>query len=116
MDLQYSENSCRFLSLEKDQMIGTANPELGELDLLFIVGGIYDGEGMPELLEYVKSIDAKEIKRAALITSYGSKRQKQGSVCSILNDKVVGIGHPNGKDVEDAVSFASRILESNSRP
>ncbi len=100
------------------------NPALGDLDLLFIVGGIYASKSMPELLEYVDRLDRRRIRKVALITSCASNRQKQDSVRSILNNKgidvvdefvcqgnflLLGKGHPNMEDIENAVNFAVKV-------
>lgn len=101
-----------------------ARPVLGDMDLLFIVGGIYGGESLPELLEFVKSLDVNRIKRAALVTSCASKKQGQDSIRKLLQGKgievlgemicqgsflFIGFGHPNKKDIQEAVDFAIRL-------
>lgn len=98
-----------------------SNPALGDVDLLFIVGGIYGGESMPELLQFVKGLDGPSVKKAALVTSCASKKHGQKSVRALLEDKgveimdeficqggflVMGLGHPNKSEVEEAVRFA----------
>ena len=100
-----------------------------DAELLFIVGGLYGGESRPELLEYVKNLDVKKFPKAALITSCASTKQKQESVRKLLLEKgvevvdeillpgsflVMKMGHPNTKDIEEAVEFA-RGLASGSR-
>ena len=65
----------------------TENPALHDIDLLFIVGGIYGGVSMPELLEYIKKLEEPLPKRAALVTSCASGRQRQIAVRSILEEK-----------------------------
>lgn len=97
------------------------NPVLKDIDLLFVVGGIYGGESMPELLAYAKSLDSKEVRKAVLVTSCASKKQKQDSVRKLLTEKGIdvldemvcqgsflfmGRGHPNKSDIEQAVNFA----------
>jgi uncharacterized protein with GYD domain len=84
---------------------------------------------MPALLEYVRGLDGKEIKSAAPVTSCVSKQKRQDGVRAILNKKgievldeflcqggflLVGVGHPNKKDVEDAVRFAKRLSAARS--
>ncbi len=101
------------------------NPEQ-EADILFIVGGIYGGESLPELLAFVKNLDKEKIKRAALITSCASKKQGQDSVRKILQDKGIPVvdeficygsflflkmGRPNKDDIQEAVDFAFKIAD-----
>jgi flavodoxin len=100
------------------------NPALYDIDLLFIVGGIYGGVSMPELLKYVKKIGAPLPKYAALVTSCASGRQRQTEVRSILEEKgievidefvcrgsilFVSVNHPNATDLIKATNFALRI-------
>lgn len=102
------------------------NPVLKGVKLLFVVGGIYGGESMPELLEFAKRIDGQEVKNAALITSCASKKFEQTSLRRLLSGKGVevageticqgsflfkGMGHPNKSDVADVVCFAKGVAE-----
>ena len=97
-----------------------------EADLLFLVGGIYGGESLPDLLAFVKSLDREKIKSVALITSCVSKKQGQDTVRKILQDKEIPvvdeficqgsflffkIGHPNKDDIQEVVDFTVRISE-----
>lgn len=97
-----------------------------EADLLFIVGGIYGGESLPELLAFVKNLEKEKIKRAALITSCASKKQGQDSVRKILQDKGIPVvdeficygsflflkmSRPNKDDIQEAVDFAVKIAD-----
>lgn len=99
-------------------------PVLGKTELLFIVGGIYGGQSMPEMLEYVKTLDSETVKSAALISSSVSNKTGQDGVRSILEDKgikvvgeyrclggflVVKLGHPNKSEVSGAVDFAKKL-------
>ncbi|NLG25673.1 MAG: hypothetical protein GX558_09980 [Clostridiales bacterium] len=94
------------------------------VDLLFIVGGIYGGESLPELLRFVNGLDGRRVKKAALVTSCLTKKQGQSSVRALLEAKGIevvdeficqgsfllrGFGHPNQSDVEEAVRFACRL-------
>lgn len=103
----------------------TENPILADIDLLFIVGGIYGGVSMPELLEYIEKMKAPALKRAVLLTSCASGKQRQDKVRSILEDRgievldefvckgaflFVSIKHPNAKDLKDAADFALEIV------
>ena len=101
------------------------NPTLQGIDLLFIVGGIYGGASLPELLEYMRGIEAPALKRAVLITSCASGKQRQDAVRRLLEEKkievidefvckgailFVSITHPNAKDLEAATDFALEIV------
>lgn len=103
----------------------TENPALHNIDLLFIVGGIYGGASLPELLDYVKELKAPALKRAVIVTSCASGKQPQDAVRRILEDKgievidefvckgaflFVSINHPNAKDLEQAKDFALKIV------
>lgn len=100
------------------------NPSLHDMDLLFIVGGIYGGVSMPELLEYIKKIEMPLPKYAALVTSCASGKQRQTAVRRILEEKGIKVidefvcrgsilfvfaSHPNTKDLKEVTNFALRI-------
>jgi flavodoxin len=101
-------------------------PKVQSADLLFIVGGIYGGESLPELVSYVKTLDSGSVKAAALITSCASGTQKQAAVRRILEEKnipvvgeilvpgailVVKMGHPNKAEIGNAVAFAKELVK-----
>lgn len=105
----------------------TENPPLVDIDLLFIVGGIYGGASLPELLEYIKNIEALLPKYAALVTSSATGKHKQSAVRSILEEKgikvidelicrgrilFVAITHPNARDFKAAVDFALKVVST----
>jgi flavodoxin len=94
-------------------------------DLLFIVGGIYGGQSLPELLSFVEGLEKENIGQVALVTSCASGRQGQDSVRNILEEKgisvvdeyiclgsflIVRMGHPNQEETQKAVDFAGRIV------
>lgn len=100
-------------------------PALNHVDLLFVVGGIYGGISMPELLEYIKGLEMPLPGRAALVTSCASGSQRQTEIRSMLEKKGIEVvdefvcrggilfvfaSHPNSKDVKDAAAFALRIV------
>lgn len=39
------------------------HPSIDETDLLFVVGGIYGGKSLPELLDFVGKLDGGKIKK-----------------------------------------------------
>ena len=100
------------------------SPNLPDTDLLFVVGGIYGGKDMPELLDYMRKMVMPSLKRAALITSCASGKQRQDGVRRILEEKgitvidefvcrggilFVAATHPNAADLEAAADFARNI-------
>ena len=100
------------------------HPTLGETDLLFIVGGLYGGESLPELLDYASTLSSTQVKSAALITSSVSDKKGQEGVRSRLESKGIAVvdefrcignflffqlGHPNKMEVQNAVDFAVRV-------
>jgi len=105
----------------------TEHSDLHDIDLLFIVGGIYGGVSMPELLDFVKGMEAPALKHAALVTSCASGKQRQDAVRRILEEKgvrvlgefvckgailFVSFPHPNAKDLEAAADFALKIVRA----
>ncbi|WP_438432022.1 flavodoxin family protein [Gorillibacterium sp. sgz500922] len=101
-------------------------PVMGETDLLIVVGGIYGGQSLPELLDFVRGLDAGRVKRAALVTSCASGKQGQTQVAELLRGRGIDLlgehigpgsfllykwGHPNRTDVASAVSFARQAAE-----
>lgn len=108
----------------------TENPILQDSELLFIVGGIYGGVSMPELLAYIKGMDTPALKHAALVTNCALGKQRQTAVCSLLEEKgikvidefvckgailFVSFNHPNSKDLKEASDFALKIVDIVSR-
>jgi len=106
----------------------TENPDLHDIDLLFIVSGIYGGASMPELLNYIKEMHAPALKHTVLVTSCASGKQRQDAVRRIFEDKsikvidefvckgaflFVSMHHPNSKDLKDATDFALGIAHRN---
>ena len=102
------------------------NPSVKDAELLLVVSGIYGGVSMPELLEYIKKIEAPLPRYAALVTSCASGSQRLTAVRAILEQKGVKVldefvckgsflfvsaGHPNADDVKEVTDFALRITE-----
>ncbi len=100
------------------------NPVLGETDQLFVVGGIYGGESLPELIEFVKNLDGEKIKSAVLITSSVSNKKGQESIRKLLEEKEIKVldekgcfgsflvfkmGHPNKAEIGQVVDFAVKL-------
>ncbi|MEI6579187.1 MAG: flavodoxin domain-containing protein, partial [Eubacteriales bacterium] len=102
-------------------------PESVTADLLIIAGGIYGGESRPELLAYVKKLDANSVKCAALVTSCASGKQQQVSVRKILEENgikvidefickggflFVSARHPDSNDLKAAADFADKVVSN----
>ena len=107
-----------------------ARPAFADVDLLFIVGGIYGGRSLPALLNYVKALDKDSVRRAVLVTS-SARKQKQDDLRKLLHEKGIEVldeftcpgsflflsfGHPNKEDIEQAVDFAVKISAKTSEP
>lgn len=105
------------------------NPEIEEVDLLFVVGGIYGGQSDKTLLEYIDSLPEGAVKEAVLMTSCTSMTSPQKQVRERLSAKgvnvtedeficrgnflIFGWGHPNKEDLQNAADFARRVLEGH---
>jgi len=104
------------------------SPKLDNVDLLFVVGGIYGGKSDPKLLNYIDTIDGGSVKKSALITSCTGLKNFQDEVRQKLEAKgvevskdefmckgnflIFGLGHPNEEDLQNAVDFARKHLEN----
>ncbi len=67
------------------------NPELEEVDLLFVVGGIYGGQSDKALLEYIDGLPEGAVKKAALMTSCTSMKSPQDQVRERLEVKGIDV-------------------------
>ena len=106
-----------------------SEPLLDEVDLLFIVGGIYGGASSPELKAYAEGLSRSSVKKAALITSCLNRIHRQSMIREILTRKGIdvapdefvcrgsflffGLGHPSKEEIDAAVSFAKRAAAEN---
>jgi flavodoxin len=104
-----------------------SNPTLNNVDLLFIVGGIYGGASDPCMIEYVKGLNRNMVKKVALVTSCVSQKVKQKMVRDILSGNgievipeeficqgrflFIGLGHPNNTDIENALSYVKNVIK-----
>jgi flavodoxin len=102
-----------------------SEPKLDNVDLLFLVGGIYGSQSAPELLTYLEKLNNRMVKKVILLTSSASKVAKQNAVRTLLKDKGIdveeeefvcqgsflfmGFRHPNKDDIQNAVTFAKRF-------
>lgn len=95
--------------------------ETKRMDLLFVIGGIYGGESLPSLIEFVKGLSGDDIKKVVLITSSLTKAKGQESLRKLLEEKGIkvvkeimckgsflffGLGNPSKKEIEDTASIA----------
>ena len=102
-------------------------PELNNIDLLYIVSGIYGGKSAPELLEFLKSLGSQQIKLAVLLTSSAGKTTPATEVRTALTKLdipvaeeeftcqgailFVGMGHPNKTDIQNALTFVRELSQ-----
>jgi len=103
------------------------NPEIKDVDQLYIVSGIYGGVSAPQLLEFLKTLDGQKIKRAYLLTSSGGKTTRAAEVRSVLTELGIpvaeeeftcqgaiflfGMGHPNKADIQNAIHFVQSVSQ-----
>ncbi len=115
------------LQLQADDL--KSKPVLKDVDLLFVVGGIYAGGNDPEMIRCIETIDSSMVKKVALVTSCASGKMKQVKVrkalekndIEVLPDEFVcrgsflllGLGHPNQADLDNAVAYARTVIENN---
>lgn len=112
------------LNVKPDNVLD--KPLYEDVDLLYIVGGIYGGESLPELIDFVKNLDSERVRKVVLITSCVSKVQGQKTIRTILENKNIPIidehicqgsflffkmGHPNKHDIEEVADFAYNLSE-----
>lgn len=104
-----------------------AKPQLSDVDLLFIVGGVYSGKSLPDMAEYVKTLNTGKVKTAVLITSSASDKKGQNELRELLtaggievakeeyrcrgNFLFLKLGHPNKNEIAEAVAFAKKQIE-----
>lgn len=100
-------------------------PGLENIDLLFIIGGIYSGKSLPDMIEYIKTLTPSAVKKAVIMTSSASDK-KQDEVRGILSANGIEVateeylckggflflkfGHPNKKEIADAAVFAKKFI------
>ena len=102
------------------------NPAPEAAALLILVGGIYGGESLPELMAFAGALDARSVACAALVTSCASGTMPQKGLRGALEEKGIPVageivvpgglllyrlGRPNRKDVEAAVAFATGLIK-----
>lgn len=106
-------------------------PAPAEADLLFLVGGIYGGQSLPEMLSYAEMLRPELVRRVALVTSCAGMTARQQAVRQKLEDNGVGVladefvcpgsflfmrfRHPNPSDLRQAADFALRTVEKEAK-
>ncbi|MEI6578114.1 MAG: flavodoxin domain-containing protein [Eubacteriales bacterium] len=104
-------------------------PKIENVDLLYIVSGVYGGKSAPVLIEFVKEIDSTQVKQVSLLTSSAGKTTPQKEVREVLISNgvqvaeneflcqggflFVGMGHPNAEDIKNAVDFVKQTSKLN---
>lgn len=106
------------------------HPDLHDVEILFIVGGIYGGESLPQLLTFIKEIEGENVAAAALVTSCASNKQRQEEVRRILEEKKIKVvrefvcpgsflflrfRRPNQTDIKAAITFAQQIIDQRGK-
>jgi len=105
----------------------STHPTYNNVDLLFLAGGIYGGESLPEMIDFAKKLTPQQARNVILLTSCVSKKANQETVRKHLtanginvldefmcqgNFLFVGVGHPDQKDIADAVTFAKEAVKN----
>lgn len=125
----HSRKIARAIAAELHRPPGdiNGNPRLSDVDLLFIVGGIYGGVSAPKMLEYAENLKNVYVKKVALVTSCAGANTKQDQVRTILEKNGITVmpeefvcrggflffhlGHPDKKEVANAVAFAKKMVQ-----
>lgn len=112
-------------ALQVDVFNAIEKPTLNDFDLLFIVGGIYGGKSHDNLINFLKALNNKNVKKVVLITSSCGGKGTQNDVRSLLKANNIEVieeeyvclgsflffkmGHPNKQEIANAVEFARNI-------
>lgn len=101
------------------------NPSVFGADLLFIVGGIYNGLCASEMIRFGEKLKPAMAQRVALITSSAFRKDTQHRLSMILKSNyievlgecmvrgaftVISMGHPNRQDYNTAIDFAEKTI------
>ncbi len=114
-------------ALHAEAVNAAVSPEPRPADLLFIVGGIYGGKSLPELLQYVEKLQGGQVKKAVLVTSsVSTSLRRQADIRELLEGKgtevleeltcpgsflFLKLGRPNAADIESVAGRAKQIAE-----
>lgn len=123
----HSKKIARFLgeSLQIPVYNGLESPQIPSCDLLYVVSGIYGGKGMPEFLEFARSLGKSGVERVALLTS-SLRQNPQTALREAFEEQGIpvfreeftcrggflffSLSHPDQKDLAAALSFAEKAL------
>jgi flavodoxin len=105
------------------------NPEIKDIESLYVVSGIYGGKSAPDMLEFLKTLDGQQIKQAYLLTSSGGKTTRAAEVRTVLTKLGIpvaeekftcqgaiflfGMGHPNKADIQNAIQYVLVTSQEN---
>ncbi|MDD3187548.1 MAG: flavodoxin domain-containing protein [Bacilli bacterium] len=96
------------------------NPNLSNIETLYIISGIYGGKSSEELVKYVQDFKNKQFKKVVLITTACGKNEKQKEIRKILEEKEIFVSsdeytcpgsflifgcHPNKKDINKLIEY-----------
>ena len=99
-------------------------PAPRDTDTLFLVGGVYGGYSLPEMMAYVGTLDAGSVRQVVLVTTSASGTMRQLAVRRALVARgipvareiilygslfLLRLGHPNRADAGYAVDFAREL-------
>ena len=117
--------------LGRKAMDVTNAPKFENVDLLFIVSGIYGKASNQDLIDFAESLTSDQVKKVAFVTSCLSKIHKPEKVQEILRRKhievikddfvcrggmlVFYVGHPNKSDIADAVAYVHSVIDKESK-
>ena len=103
----------------------TENNQPEEINLLFLIGGIYAGKSNPILLSYAKKLDSSLVRKVVLVTSsVSTSLRSQRDISTQLLESGIDVvdeitctggllfvkrGHPNEVDIRDIVEAAKDI-------
>jgi flavodoxin len=112
------------LSLEPHNIAD--DPKIFGTDLLFIVGGIYNGVSAGEVVQFGEKLRPAMTQKVAIITSsaFGKDTQQQLSMtlksnyievvgeCMVRGGfTIISMGHPNKQDFNTATDFAKNLIQ-----
>lgn len=95
------------------------------VDVLFIGGSIYGGSLEPSLASFISGLDPKEVRSAALFTTYIKEANAVGLMKQLLGQKGIPVSavfsckgqfllfnrkHPDAADLEEASKFAASVV------
>lgn len=104
-------------------------PILKDVDLAFVVGGIYSDKSLPDMIDFITTLSG--VKEVALITSSMTDKVGQDELRVLLEKNNISVlkeeyrclgnflfmkmGHPNKSEIAGAVDFAKKILAQKSQ-